>query len=1104
MLTLYPGNRMEELVQLMLELMRYGGRKDPLVAEQIIVQNPGMQHWLSMEMASHQGIAMNTDFPLLSRFIWKMMRRLDGDVPEQSPYAREVLVWRIYEALGVLRHEPAMAEPTAYWTGERDDMLKRFQLARTQADLYEQYLIYRPEWILAWDAGQFATIPDAPESSARWQGVLWHHLVQAEPRHPLYWIERSRARLKTASATDQFGFSSSVYLFGINTMAPLWWDFLQILGEHIDLHVFLLNPSDEYWGDLQSARTVARQRARWVGDEPAAAVDIGNPLLASLGRQGQEFIRLVYNEPQAEISVFSAPDGDTLLPRLQRDILRLHDATALPEPIAIDNSLVMTSAHSALREVQGLHDWLLGQFEADPTLSPRDVVVMCPAVEEYASYIEAVFDSGFSTQERTGLPRLPCSIADRSLSDSLPLVQSFMALMQLPDSRFTVNGILAHLRIPAVQRRFSLQADDLHTITLWLENAAIHWGIDATHKAQLDLPEDDRYTWQQGLERLLLGFAWGDEEQEYQNRLLLPWVEGDQAELLGKLIHLLNVLRDESRQWRGDSTAVQWQERLVRLLERVYTPGDEDQDGYDMVLAAIQDLTAYTQRAQCADQPLPLLVVQDFLRHHFSQPEQRQRFMTGQVTFCSMVPMRSIPFKVIAVLGLNDGQFPRQRQPLGFDLMAHAAARLGDRSRRGDDRYLFLEAILSARQSLYLSYQGRSVKNNEVQQPSLVLQELLQYVEQGYGWHAVDVIRQLPLQPFSPDNYRAPLRSYDGRWLQLLLSQRDAESSAPTILRLPPLGADPNASEDESASGDESESNEVRHETVEYWVRWFDRPAKALANARLNLYLETEHLLLEDNEPFVATHLDRYGVQTDMVNGALMYGDTAVVLRRHQLRQHLPHNPKFEAELDEWQRDAEQFSTALSGLGYRALNTEPLLWAHEGLVLRGQSLGDDEKQVFWRFANPKPKDHLRLWLHHLLANLHGPKETHGLFRPDTKSKPPKGQTHVAQRLAFAAVEQPARLLREWFDAWQALTASPWPLNAAVALMALDPKISAKEHWFTDWWQQQVDNDPYFALFWPEHASQPQTWTDEYQQWVTTLYQPLVDHLTVDHVTGEMV
>lgn len=1073
MLTLYPGNRMEELVQLMLHLMQQNDRLHALSTDLIVVQNPGMQHWLSMEMAQHNGVAMNIEFPLLSRFIWKMMRRLDPSVPDESPYAREVLVWRIYNALATLSEHPDFTAPTAYWLNDQPDALKRYQLARTQADLYEQYLIYRPDWIEQWDQGQFDGVQDAPAESVRWQAVLWHHLTQQEPRHPLYWLHQARTRLMEVTP-GQIHLPDTVYVFGINTMAPVWWDFLRQLSTHMNLHIFTLNPSDEYWGDIQSPERQARQRAQWLAEQQKEdawlAPEVGNPLLAAWGRQGQEFIRLMYATEQGEISVFSPPVQDTLLGMIQRDILHLQDATTEPQTQAVDDSIVVTNAHSALREVQGLHDWLLQQMAADPRLQPRDIVVMCPAVEDYAPYIEAVFDShGMSSVEAHASVRLPCSIADRSLHDSLPLVQSFMALMALPDSRFSVNSVLAHLRLPAVQRRFGIDAADLPRLTQWLKAAAVHWGLDAEHKRALGLPADAHYTWHQGLQRLLFGFMWGDAEAVFDGQLLLPWVEGDQADLLGKLMHVLRVMQEESQQWMSQLTAIQWQARLVRLLERLYDPDDDERDGYDRVLMALHDLVAFTHRAGSTEHALPLAVVQDYFRQAFQQPEQRQRFMTGQVTFCSMVPMRSIPFKVIAVLGLNDGEFPRQRQPLGFDLMAHTRPRLGDRSRRGDDRYLFLEAMVSARQSLYLSYQGRSAKNNEEQQPSLVLQELLRYLSQGYGVAPNVLERQLPLQPFSLDNYRAPLFSYDAQWFALL---KATEQVAPDNLpELTPLADD---------------WPEPRQEPIEYWVRWFTNPPQAFAQERLGLYLERADDELDDTEPFVADYLARYGVQDDVIQAHVQGEDVIPVLERHQLGQHLPSNPTFDDELMAWTEEAQTFAELLCREGVQHATVTTLSWSHQNLTLQGETIRLDQQNVFWRFATCKPKDTLRLWLHHLIANCSAAITTKGYFRAQAKHG-----TDVADCLTFSPVADAEQQLRAWYDVWQRLTQAPSHLLAALAL-ARYSDTEAKPDALILAWQKAAEFNPYLDVFWP--AESPE-WTATDDTLLQPLYQPMLAHQT---------
>lgn len=292
---------------------------------------------------------------------------------------------------------------------------------------------------------------------------------------------------------------------------------------------------------------------------------------------------------------------------------------------------------------------------------------------------------------------------------------------------------MSFLRIPAMQTKFDLSIEDIDKVSVWLDYASIHWGLDQEHKQQTLKTNSvsNSFTWQQGLSRLLRGFAYGDYEVIYDNQLLLPTVEGNDSELLGKVMLILEQLQLFALNLTKERTASQWQIFLNELIEELFDTTNND--GFTIVTQAIESLIEYCLHAKFEDK-IDLLIIRDFLNQHFSQPDPGRQFIVGQVTFCSMLPMRSIPFKVIAILGLNDGLFPRQRQPLSFDLMSVTPAMLGDKSRRGDDRYLFLEAIISARKALYLSYQGKNIKNNAPKQGSLVLKELMEYLTLAYGW----------------------------------------------------------------------------------------------------------------------------------------------------------------------------------------------------------------------------------------------------------------------------------------------------------------------------------------------------------------------------------
>jgi len=1069
LINIYPSNHLENLVILLDKVMQVAPG-NLLSEEVILVQSKGMQHWLNLSLAHSRGISMNLKFSLPVQFFWQQMRVILGkdQVPEQSPYAREVLSWRLFDLLAAPQVTESLfcCEPTAYWRkGEGEqDALKRYQLAVQLADLFEQYLIYRPDWIFDWEKGGE---PD------QWQAHLWRLLVAQDPLHPLRLLERAQAALAQGSCN----LPQRISLFGINAMPPLWLEFLSKLGEQTQVHLFHLNPCVEYWGSQQSEKQIAKQLDRWaLADDEAFSDETGNPLLANLGAQGREFLNLLQECTSIEIPVFAAPaelqvnNGDVspLLHRIQSDILQLRDAREEPGSVG-DDSLVIASAHSALREVQALHDWLLHQFNEDPELTPKDVLVMCPQVENYAPYVDAVFARGWSEQAET-VPPLPCTIADRTLKESEPLVELFSSLLELPDSRFQVSRILAYLRVPAVQLKFDIDDDELEQITYWLTQATVHWARDAEHKAELVGADglNDHFSWQQGLDRLLLGFAQSDSAMIYQQQLLLPEVEGSQALLLGRLMQLLSLLTCYAGELRQPRSAANWKAFLTGIKEALLSELTEDQTGQQILTQAIDDLSEYTQAAGFTGL-IPLVVVRDFLNLHFSQPEPGRQFMAGQVTFCSMMPMRSVPFKVVAILGLNDGEFPRQRQPMGFDLMANDKPRRGDRSRRGDDRYLFLEALISARHKLYLSYQGHDIKTNDRREPSLVLRELMDYLERGYGWsfphEGGGGIHNVPLQPFSEDNYQGSQGSFSADWLKLAKRTTARENRVP----LPAL-----------------EENQEPI-SIEQLVSLFDNPSRAFAQQRLQLYLDTTGSEVpDDSEPFESSHLDRYLLQETLIEAQLTEQDTETILERARLQGHLPDTPSTERELQAWAEQAVLFTDHLQQQGVNRLEYRELEFALGDTTLTSRQPWLDEGLVFWRLASPKGKDDVRLWLNHLLAHCvtGQPVTTRGIFRDAKKDQ--------VREVYFEPVEDAAAQLSQLIQLWKKGMQQPLLLNASLGQsFGLDQGFDESKFfqaWAGDMMKPGLKDNPYVAWFWPEAPAWSEVEAD-----ISDCYSALYQH-----------
>lgn len=951
MLALYPSNKLEHLSFLLTTLLK----QQPTAVftpETILVESPGMQHWVSMQLAREQGVAMNIDFPLPVRFMWNTARTVLGKdkVPKQSAYRREVLAWRIDNILQneEITQSHSFKQVNHYWKragNEVEQGVQRLQLATALADVYEQYLLYRPDWLFAWESNQ-AVVHDDMEI---WQSEIWRLLVKEQPLHPAKLHKMTIESL--ASGVIPQDLPSRVIVFAINTMAPQLIAFFDALAQHIDVHIFHLNPSVNYWGDAKNNAQQAKQLrqeglARWMHETQS------NPLLGNLGQQGRELFNLLTALDTFEISAFDAPkflssNQQERLINVPSQASELTDETAktaplldyihddilqakAPHPVNVDNddSIAVMCTHSALREVQVLHDHLLHWLSQDNTRTPSDILVMCPAIENYAPFVDAVFHRVGTRQiGDVTTTRLPCSIADRSPMDAEPLIAAYMALLHLPDSRFGVSDIMDYLQLDAVQKKFALTQDDIDQMVAWLKQAHIHWGLSGEHKAVVSegVTNKEIYSWWWGLNRLLTGMLAPDSEMVINGVLTIPDVEGQGSLTLGKLIEVVQLLGQFASELTTPRTPKAWASTLLALRDACFTPTREQEQSWDLIAKVAADLAARCEEASYESE-LSLRQIRELLLNRFSSPDAGNHFVTGQVTVCSMLPMRSIPFKKVCILGLNDSEFPRKSTPLGLDLMAKSTRRVGDRSRRLEDRYLFLEAIISARESLYLSYQGNSVTNNSERQPSLVLAEFLEMLELEYQVPLSCIVTHAPLHPFSESGFVGMLPSYDKGWLRLadaLQKSKDTHQQGESELCEGPLN-DAQANTDTNTRlliKDDELNSDVSVSAMQI-ARAFADPLAYFSSQRLGVDLSQSMTLLENSEPFETNALIRYQIMDAIFSSPqrtlkdieaqhdnLNFGER--VIEYALLRGDIPQNPVAKNELEMWKEGALALNQAM-------------------------------------------------------------------------------------------------------------------------------------------------------------------------------------------------
>ncbi len=1054
MLILHQSNRLEHLAQGLAELLALP-TDAPLQPDWIVVQHPGMARWLSLQLAASLGIAANLEFPLPAVFIWQALRHLLGDVPELDRYQPQRLAWRIHEQLS--RREPSAQPPPLSAYLETGDELRRYQLAQELALLFDRYLLYRPDWIAAWERGESAVEGDA------WQADLWRGLAQDEACH---WVSLQQRLFAQPLSDGAASLPQRICLFALPTLSPGYLQILQRLAEVLDLHLFLLNPCAAHWADIVAPKRQVRSELQ--GEAAALYLEVGHPLLASLGRQGRDFFAAINELDPGSEERFEPAAGGALLPRVQNQILDLETLDAVQSD---DDSIALHLCHSPMREVEVLYDQLLAMLETMPDLAPNEILVMTPEIDRYAPLIEAVFG------EPGDRPPIPFRISDRNLLQPNSLAGSLLELLDLPASRYTIGQLLSLLEQPAIQRRFGLHESALESITQWLIDAGIRWGRDGESKSAFGLPPEDGNTWRAGLQRLLLGYAMpGSKQDLWRGVLPLDAAEGSATEQLDGLFAFCDQLFSLESRLTFSRSVAGWRDCLLQLVQEFYLPDETSQQQADEVCGMIQRLAEEAEEAGFQGE-VSLGLIRYRLQALFESADSRG-FLGGGVTCCALAPMRSLPFRVICLLGMNEESFPRRQPRLGFDLMA-GQFRFGDRSRRVDDRYLFLETLISARERLYISYVGRSQRDNSPLPPAVVVDELCDTLRLMLGDEGLAQIRRRhPLQPFSRAYFeeRPGLFTYSAarREAAMRIGQGTGWEGplAPQTLPHP----------------DAISSEEV---SLDRLIAFFANPPRAFAQQRLQLNLDALTELPEEREPFALDKYQRLDQERELVEELLDAVPPEILLEKLRAAGSLPQGRAGQLEFEGMLARADAMAVRLRPM---LEGSEPRSWDLNLPLSRGSINGRLHNllatgNLAYTTDSFHPYQLLQYWIEHLalnLARLPGiAPETHlleaerrGLYHPPADAE---AQLASLMDLYRAGHERPLPFY----------PATAWAYLEGLAKGGEEQALKqAQSKWYGNRKMGGDAHKPYNQLMWPDGDC----FSPEFGHLAETVLRPLWDHL----------
>lgn len=1019
MFTVYHSNQLEMHKELLIHLMDVNPLSSPFEPEVILVQSPGMAQWLQIQIAEKKGIAANLQFPMPASFIWQQYSSNLPDVPKQSEFSKDAMTWRLMALIPQYLTQPAFQNLAGYLrSSAQPQQQKLYQLAGRIADLFDQYLVYRPQWIQNWEQNrphfierqikpslkdQNDTLFSQIRQDIEWQGILWRALVEKVREETGLNVVQHRVnlhlqyleRLKQGAVRD---LPQRVFIFGISALPKAHLETFHAMSQYCDVHLFFNNPSREYWGDIVDERHVQKLRInQHVQDQLSLntqpqnmlhtelfeltsdneRLQIGNPLLAAWGKLGRDFLHLLTDLEPNEITAYIPPQGNNLLQQVQKRIFHLSPNTSdnRLSRQKNDRSLTFHSCHSPMREVEVLHDHLLHLFRQDSTLTPKDVVVMVADIDQYSPYIQAVFGQYQDNRQ------IPYSISDSKLTENDVLVAGFLSLLTLKESLFSAEEVLAFLDIPAIRQRFEIEQTDLARIRYWVDKAGIRFGFSKTAQNQ------NYNAWKSGLERMLLGYAMREDDGIWQDNVGFDASYG----LKGQLTGLLAEFTEQLYQWhlvlQQERDIGEWCDHLNNLIDRFFAEDNQN----TAVLFKLKE-TVEQLRAIPFNQPLAAEVIAEVLHSKLNDTQNSLKFLVGRVSFCTLLPMRAIPFKVICLLGMNDGQYPRQQTPNSFDLMQYHRQK-GDRFRREDDRYLFLEALLSAQEQLYISYVGRSLTDNQPKEPSVLVSQLLDYLCENSAANKADLVYQYPMTIFSAQNFSKSHRTFAGQWLPALQEVEIRDFVQPLA---------------------ETAADETTVIDLERLIEFVQNPVKFFFEKRLGVYFRQDDELIADTENFALDQLAQYQIRDELLN----YSEQEFqdYFARLKVKGVLPHGRFAQVHTEQLRTETAALKKALADYLQQEAQTQAvdieIALADKTVRLQGNigSLyGERKQRVDWRAGSLKDKDRIKSRIYYLALNAASNDEIEPAIFYDKKGK---GElTKILQKLT--ALQQLAVYVQDY-------------------------------------------------------------------------------------------
>jgi exodeoxyribonuclease V gamma subunit len=1014
MLRVHRGSRGDALADGLAAMLREPSGADPFVAEVVAVPTRGVERWLTQRLATvlgtrpgrGDGVCAHVDFPFPASLVATATAAppqpatdtggasVAGVDPDDDPWTPARAVWPLLEVLEARIDEPWLGPLAAHLGagGAGPDGARRsrwWPTARHLADLFDRYGVQRPAMVRAWAAGDDADGLGGPlRDDVVWQATLWRALrVRLDGPSPAERLDEACRHIR--ARPDDVALPSRLSLFGLTRLPGSHLDVLTALGEARDVHLWLLHPSAALWASLEAVVGSGEGTPRRRGDP--AAERVRNPLLATWGRDAREMQTVLARGGATDGVALPDPDAPaTILGRIQADVRADRppppdggpasgpgrgagrmapggagtngppapagpgpDGPLVPDPG--DRSLQVHACHGRARQVEVLRDAILRLLADDPTLEPRDVIVMCPDIDAFAPLLTATFGPGEVTAGRD----LHVRLADRSIRQTNPVLGAVAALLDLAAGRVTVSDVVDLIGCDPIRYRFGFDDDELTRIDEWVRGAGARWGLDADGRRPYGLAHVGAGTWKTGLDRLLLGVAMSEDDLRTVGGVL-PYddVGSGDVDLVGRLAEVTDRLDTALRDLSGIRPLTAWTETIAGAAASLMATPDADAWQLHQLRSVLDGVLAEARVSGGGGTALTLGELRALLADRLRGRPTRANFRTGHLTMCTLVPMRSVPHRVVALLGLDDGVFPRPAAPDGDDILALDPV-VGDRDGRSEDRQLLLDALLAAGDHLVVTYCARDERTNATRPPSVPVGELLDVVDRTVadpaGRRGRDlVVVQHPLQPFDPRNFEADRLVPDGPWSFDPVALAGAEASRLTRTPAPAFAVAPLP----ARPCDPLEVDDL--------VRFVQHPVKAYLRQRLDIRVAGDWPEPDDTLPIELDALERWQVGDRLLRDRLAGVGAADARRAEIARGGLPPGRLGDAVLDKLEPDVDALVAAAGAGRVRSVDVTVDLGGRTLVGTVAEVVGPGLRTV--TYSKLGPKQRLAAWVRLLVLS----------------------------------------------------------------------------------------------------------------------------------------